>query len=114
MKSSPFRNPTPSSPEARTLSPKVRHALFEMKEKKKSKKLFKNRTKTHGALLRMMDEQMLKNLIGVLKEANFLSSFIKLIDKLASQRVEPTNMAVLVALESTKLSSLRSSNWHSI
>ena len=107
-KSSPFRNPT-LSPEARTLSPKVRHALFEMKKKKKSPKLVKRKTKKHGALLRMMDEQVLKNLIEVLKEANLLSSFIKLIEELASKRLEPTNMAVLGALERAKLSSLRSS-----
>ena len=106
-KSSPFRNPT-LSPEAQTLSPKVRCTLFEMKKNKKSPKLVKRKTKKHGALLRMMDEQVLKNLIEVLK-ANLLSSFIKLIEELASQRLEPTNMAVLGALERAKLSSLRSS-----
>ena len=52
---------------------------------------------------------MFKNLIEVLKEANLLSSFIKLIEELASQRQEPTNMAVLGTLERAKLSSLRSS-----
>ena len=79
------------------------------KKKKNSKKIFKRRTKTPGALLRMMDEQMLKNLIKVLKKANLLSSFIKLIEELASWRLEPTNIAVLGALERAKLSSLRSS-----
>ena len=103
-KSSPFRNPTPSSPEVPTLSPKARCALFEMKKKKKSQKPLKRRTKTHGALLRMMD-----NLKEVLEEGNLLSSFIKLIKELASWRLEPTNMAVLGAPERVKLSSLRSS-----
>ena len=51
---------------------------------------------------------MLKNLIEVLKEANFLSRIIKLIEELASQRLEPTNMAVLGVIERAKLSSLRS------
>ena len=109
-KSSPFRNPIPSSPEDQTLSPKVSCALFEVKKGQKIPKTFKRRTKTHGALLQMMDEQMLKNLIKVLQEANLLSSFIKLIEELASWRLEPTNMAVLGALERAKLSSLRSSN----
>ena len=49
---------------------------------------------------------MLKNVIEVLKKANLLSSFIKLIKELVSQRLEPTNMAVLGALERAKLSSL--------
>ena len=57
----------------------------------------------------MMDKQMLKNLIEVLKEANLLSTFIKLIEELASWRLAPTNMDVLGALERVKLSSLRSS-----
>ena len=59
-----------------------------MKKEKKSPKLVKRKTKKHGALLGMMDEQVLKNLIEVLKEANFLSNFIKLIEELASQRLE--------------------------
>ena len=66
-------------------------------------------TKTQGSLLRMMDEQMSKNLIKVLKEANVLSSFIRLIEELASWRLETTNMAVLRPLERAKVSSLRSS-----
>ena len=80
-----------------------------MKKKKKSPKLVKRKKKEDGTLLRMMDEQVLKNLIEVLKEANLLSSFIKLIEELASRRLEPTNMAVVGALERAKLSSLRSS-----
>ena len=61
-----------------------------MKRKKKSQKLLKRRAKTHGALLRMMDEQMLKNLIEVLKEANLLSSFTKLNEELVIWRLVPT------------------------